>query len=248
MSREETTDRIIQRIEGLANQDAKLQDLREKERLARQIFNLLPQGPDSRLDADLLDGLHADEIIARARTGVTGGGGAVNALRIHGSQKHDHTAWYAVITPAGAILPAANPADLQLITGTNFTYYVLDFDQATAESIGGQFRLPPHYLAGTDLLVTIEWISTLIAGDVKWGAQILGRAEGETFDAAMSAEATVTTTTNGTAGKKNVSTITINNPDLVAEDTFILKIRRVAADVADTHAGDARFVMAGVRL
>lgn len=236
----------ILRLQGMSDS---LAVRRERQKLMQDLLRMLPQGHNSGLNADLVDGMHAEDIIKKARVLIGGGGGATPyTLEVHGANKHDHTVWYAIITPAGAILPASNAPALTKVTGTNFTYYVLDFDKATSESIFAQFKLPPNYSPGDDIEIIIEWISTLIVGAVKWGAQILGRADGETFDSSLSSEQTVTTTTDGTAGKMNTSTITISSPLLDAEDVFILKIRRVAADAADTMDADARMVMAGVRL
>jgi hypothetical protein len=47
----------------------------EKEKLAETILEVLPQGHGSGLDADLLDGLHAAEILAKMRVSGGGGGG-----------------------------------------------------------------------------------------------------------------------------------------------------------------------------
>jgi hypothetical protein len=47
----------------------------EKEKLAETILEVLPQGHGSGLDADLLDGLHAAEILAKMHVSVGGGGG-----------------------------------------------------------------------------------------------------------------------------------------------------------------------------
>ena len=175
-------------------------------------------------------------------------GSELHNPKSHGADKHDHTCWYAAITPLGAILPDSNAPAQTKVTGTNFTYYVLDFDKATAESIFAQFKLPPNYSPGDTLEIIIQWISTVTSGDVKWGAQILGRTDAEAFDASMSSEDTVTTTTDGTAGNVNTSTIQISSPSLAAEDVFILKVRRVADDAADTMDADARIIMIGVEL
>lgn len=229
----------------------KYQDKQDRNK-GEELLRLLPQGPGSGLNADLLDDMHAKDIIedvlVRLRQKIrVGGGGGGYSLEVHGADKHDHTTWYAAITPAGAILPASGAPAQTKVTGTNFTYYVLDFDPDTAESIYAQFKLPPNYTPGSSLKIVIQWISTVTSGAVKWGAQILGRADGETFDSAFGSEATVTTTTDGTAGKINTSEISIS-PDLAAEDVFILKMRRIAADVPDTMDADARVVMIGIAL
>ena len=58
---------------------------------ARRIFELLPQGPGSGLDADLLDGLHAEEIIeeAASRPVRVAGGGGGKGMEQHGNEYHE---------------------------------------------------------------------------------------------------------------------------------------------------------------
>ena len=56
----------------------------------RELLELLPQGPGSGLDADMVDGLHAAEIIARApgKGGGGGGGGSGEGMVKHGNEWH----------------------------------------------------------------------------------------------------------------------------------------------------------------
>jgi hypothetical protein len=56
----------------------------------RELLELLPQGPGSGLDADMVDGLHAAEIVAKAtaRGGGGGGGGSGACMVKHGNEWH----------------------------------------------------------------------------------------------------------------------------------------------------------------
>ena len=58
---------------------------------AKLLFKLLPQGPGSGLNADMVDGLHADEIIAKAKPLYAGGGGggAGEGMKVHGNEYHE---------------------------------------------------------------------------------------------------------------------------------------------------------------
>ena len=47
----------------------------ERERLIETILEILPQGHGSGLDADMVDGLHAVEILSKAVSRAAGGGG-----------------------------------------------------------------------------------------------------------------------------------------------------------------------------
>jgi hypothetical protein len=60
--------------EELARSRRLIQSIQD-EQLKEKILEVLPQGHGSGLDADLLDGLHAAEILAKARVGVPSGGG-----------------------------------------------------------------------------------------------------------------------------------------------------------------------------
>jgi hypothetical protein len=61
----------------------------QDEELKEKILEVLPQGHGSGLDADLLDGLHAAEIIAKSIG--RGGGGGGGGTTLHGVSLHDTT-------------------------------------------------------------------------------------------------------------------------------------------------------------
>lgn len=75
MSARNTEDIVkeIQRLEGMSDS---LATRRERRKLMQELLRMVPQGPGSGLNADLLDDMHADEIIKKARILVGGGGGA----------------------------------------------------------------------------------------------------------------------------------------------------------------------------
>lgn len=80
---EKTADQIVAEILALRNKKQTLATARQQRELAKALLNLLPQGEGSGLDADMVDGLHADEIVEKAlaearKQGFGGGGGAVN--------------------------------------------------------------------------------------------------------------------------------------------------------------------------
>jgi hypothetical protein len=56
---------------------------------SRELLESLPQGHGSGLDADMVDGLHAAEILAKARvSGGGGGGGSGEGMVKHGNEWH----------------------------------------------------------------------------------------------------------------------------------------------------------------
>jgi hypothetical protein len=55
---------------------------------SRELLERLPQGHGSGLDADMVDGLHAAEILAKARVSGGGGGGSGEGMVKHGNEWH----------------------------------------------------------------------------------------------------------------------------------------------------------------
>ncbi|MBA7605664.1 hypothetical protein ES703_12798 [subsurface metagenome] len=148
----------------------------------------------------------------------------------------------AVLTPSGAIIPAADGAEKTQIDGTNFSYFVLDFDKASAEEAYWEFAIPPDFDNTKNILVTFFWKAVAaVAGNVKWGVSVLGRANGEVWDAALGAEQTVTDDTEDVATEMSVSSVSAFASGWEGYDAAIVKVRRVAGD--DTMDEDARLLM-----
>jgi hypothetical protein len=55
---------------------------------SRELLESLPQGHGSGLDADMVDGLHAAEILGKARVSSGGGGGSGEGMVRHGNEWH----------------------------------------------------------------------------------------------------------------------------------------------------------------
>jgi hypothetical protein len=55
---------------------------------SRELLESLPQGHGSGLDADMVDGLHAAEILGKARVSSGGGGGSGEGMVKHGNEWH----------------------------------------------------------------------------------------------------------------------------------------------------------------
>jgi hypothetical protein len=148
----------------------------------------------------------------------------------------------AVLTPAGAIMPTVNPAEQHMIDGTNFSYYVLDFDQTTPELAYWEFAIPPDFNATKNIVVTFFWKAiAAVAGNVKWGVSVLGREDGEVWDAALGAEQTVQPTVEDVITEISVDSVAAFASGWAAGDAAIVQVRRVAGD--DTLAEDARLLM-----
>ena len=92
-----------------------------------------------------------------------------------------------VMLPEDAILPVANPPAKASTDGANFSYETLDYDDGTEETAYWERWLTPDYDL-ENVVADIDWIAAAGAGDVKFGLQVLGRAEGEAWDVALGAE------------------------------------------------------------
>ena len=143
-------------------------------------------------------------------------------------------------------LPQMNepPSSSYATRDTRNSMAVLDFDDTSAESAVFGGVLARNY-AGGGITVRICWLATsAVAGDVVWGVSI-ERHQDETVDHdtdSFAAEKTVTATAPGTSGMVQYSEVAFTSgaemDSLAAGESFRIKIRRVASDVADTMVGD----------
>lgn len=142
------------------------------------------------------------------------------------------------LIPDDAILPAANPPAEAKIDGANFSYDVLDFDKDTEEKCYWEFGVSLYY-SGQQITVDIYWLSSG-AGDCRWGVSVLGREDGEVWDAALGAEQTEETTSGG-ATVINRTRLAFY-PGWKSGDKAVVKVARKAADAEDTLDQDARLL------
>ncbi len=147
---------------------------------------------------------------------------------------------HMILLPEDAILPTANPPAKATTDGANFSYETLAYDQATEEKAYWERWLSPDY-KNENITADIFWKATPATGDVKWGIQVLGRKEGETWDSALGTEKTVVDATGG-AEVVNKASIQTFPPNWEGQDILMFKIARKAADGEDTLAGDAEIL------
>jgi len=137
--------------------------------------------------------------------------------------------------------PDANRATHDTRGDASAPHRVRDFDAATEESIVISGYLESY--SGGGLTVDLYWSAAtpITSGDVKWSAAI-ERGNTDTDAASFATAGTATSTTNAASGIKT-KTITFTDgaamDSLGANEEYRLKIARVAADAADTMAGDA---------
>jgi hypothetical protein len=150
----------------------------------------------------------------------------------------------ARFTPDNNQPPAANFATLD----TRNSIAVLDFDDSTDESAIFVSICPEGADLASGLTIRLIWTATTAtSGDVVWDAsleKLTTDIDSDSFDTAAS----VTTTTNGTSGVPNYSTITLTTIDsLAVGDGFRLKVTRDADNGSDTMTGDAELIAVEVQ-
>lgn len=125
------------------------------------------------------------------------------------------------------------------------SFPVWDFDDTTVESLDFHGVLSPQYAAG-GLTVRIRWSATsATTGNVRWEAAFRRiDDDAEDVDTSQTYDFNGVTTTTATAsGELDYTTITFTSgadmDSLAAGESFVLRLRRKADDVADTMTGDA---------
>jgi hypothetical protein len=135
--------------------------------------------------------------------------------------------------------PTSNFATLD----TRNSIAVLDFDDTTKESSVFVGVIPEGAVLTSGLSISIFWMATTAtSGDCRWEVALeRGNTDldADSFDTAQVG----TTTTSGTSGIPNKTTITLTTIDSVAVGEFFrLRVARDAANGADTMAGDAELI------
>ncbi|MCK4473933.1 hypothetical protein KAU40_01580 [Candidatus Parcubacteria bacterium] len=94
-----------------------------------------------------------------------------------------------ILTAAGAIIPSANGAAQTRIDGTNFSYYVLDFDQSADEKVYWEFVVPDSFDDSAVCKVIFYWTASggTNGYGVSWNIKSLGRENDELLDDTLGA-------------------------------------------------------------
>jgi hypothetical protein len=135
--------------------------------------------------------------------------------------------------------PASNFATLD----TRNSIAALDFDAATKETTVFVGVIPQGADLTSGLSISIFWMATTAtSGDCRWEVALeRGNTDldSDSFDTAQVG----TTTTSGTSGITNKTTINLTTIDsVVAGEFFRLRVARDAANAGDTMAGDAELL------
>lgn len=153
-----------------------------------------------------------------------------------------------VFDPLAARPPVSDYAQVDVRNGS----VVLDFDDASDESVDFFAVVPAHY-AGGGFEIVVTWAATVATScDVRWSAAL------ECIDAGshdLDAEdfGTATTaadTTQSTSGQVTKTTLTVAHVDAgspAASDALRLRLSRDADHASDTMTGDAELLAVEIR-
>jgi hypothetical protein len=148
------------------------------------------------------------------------------------------------LVPFATLIPA-----LAKVDGTNFPNFGPSFDAATDEQMCTDRIYAASYGASNPSVTVIyDWYSASgsTSGAVVWGASlsVLTPGDAQSIETdAWATENTTTTTVNATAKGLTRTTVTVTNLDsLTANDSFLVRIRRIGSNGSDTMTGDAILV------
>lgn len=148
---------------------------------------------------------------------------------------------------------AESPASIYGVFSTRNAHPILGFDDTTNWNSLFTSVMPKQYTA-RGVTVILTWLAaSATTGDVVWNAYFeRDDIGGQNMDSDGFASAqTTTTTTNGTNGLLNSTSIAFTSgaqmDSVVAGDMFRLKAERNAASGSDTMVGNAQIVMIEVR-
>jgi hypothetical protein len=162
--------------------------------------------------------------------------------------------WVTPIVPSKTLdrfgpMTSQPPATAFATLDTRNSIAVLDFDDATVESITWVGIIPVGVNLASGIEVRIFWMATTAtSGNVRWRAA--WERTGTDLDSdSFDSDTEATSTANGTSGIETVASITCTAIDgLTPGDRYRLRISRVGNDATnDTMTGDAELVAVEIR-
>lgn len=153
-----------------------------------------------------------------------------------------------ILLPGANDYPSSNPATPDVVNGRT----VLDFDATTDESVDWTFIMPQQYASGTLTAHVHYAMSSATSGNVVLQASVEAVADGESVstDSFDSANGSGQVAVPGTAGLKDIASITLTNKDSVAAGELVrLRLRRDAdsTSATDDAAGDMELLAVEIR-
>lgn len=136
---------------------------------------------------------------------------------------------------------SSNAPGFSYTEGSNFAYHHADY--GANELLNFHGIIPQSYSASGSINVVVNWIPPSgTSGSATWGAKVLGREDGEAYDAALSSQATQADSVQST-DEIHQTTIAINSPALSPGDAFILELELTSA----LTGGDAYLISVEVQ-
>jgi hypothetical protein len=130
------------------------------------------------------------------------------------------------------------------VTGTNTAFGVMDLD-AAADETTGQFRvkLPANVIIASGITATVGWFANTTSNAASVCVRTACVAATEALDPAFNTGTCVSTATNGTANRLNVSSITLDLTGCAAGETLFGEVYRDGngSQATDSLTTDARF-------
>ena len=152
-----------------------------------------------------------------------------------------------VLTADSAKLPSVSAPTLATVNGTNVSYGVLDYADASTTSCFWSFVMPHNWFLN-DLVFKIRWkATTATTGSVVWDVGLVGVAEGNAVDASPTAAGNTTgDSTAGSAANLNEFSLTIGSASIPASVTagnlIHVRLQRLGGHANDTMTDTARFL------
>lgn len=139
------------------------------------------------------------------------------------------------LTAGGAIIPSANGCNKNLVTGTNFAYYQLEFDKDADEYCYWIFPVPDQYDGGACVFEVISKCETVTSGTVVWVITTESITDSTTWDVALGTTVTFDAkTVDGTA--LDIFTASKSaDPGWAAGEIAIVKLMR---DISEDDAAE----------
>ncbi len=150
----------------------------------------------------------------------------------------------AILTALGATIPDTNGAAKTKVSGINFVYWVLDFDQTTQETVYYTFEVPPDMNKEVSMTVKVRFIASTATGGVCFSGAFRGVVNNELWDGTFTSTQTGCNTSLNTQDRINEVSITFTTAQhgLEGGDTVQFKLQRDPNHSSDTMGADARVI------
>jgi len=189
---------------------------------------------------------------------TTGSGSSVVICRSNGSAYEaigdggsgsDTNSVKSFVWPASALLPLEAGDSIPPITkdaGTNIDLLTVSFNDSTDECRTASFEVPDDVDTSGTATFRVAWYSqSATSGNVIWDFRWHEVNEGESWDAALTTDASAADAVQGTVDQVTETewTETLSNLGWTAEETVNGQVCRDADNVSDTLSGDAEVIV-----